>query len=145
MFKITYHILKNLYVDKKKIADDYVRYYWFIGDVKLDTNDSLIDMSWGSIPIVDFAIFFKLISKSLLGQKNGYKVFDFTESSEYIELYKNADEIEIHPSFRADIIITNFTEFYNEVDRFYNAVIEDIFHANSFLRQNEEFLRIINI
>lgn len=115
MFKITYHILKNLYVDKKKIADDYVRYYWFIGDVKLETNDSLIDMSWGSIPIVDFAIFFKLISKSLLGQKNGYKVFDFTESSEYIELYKNADEIEIHPSFRADIIITNFTEFYNEV------------------------------
>lgn len=57
MFKITYHILKNLYVDKKKIADDYVRYYWFIGDVKLETNDSLIDMSWGSIPIVDFAIF----------------------------------------------------------------------------------------
>lgn len=99
----------------------------------------------GIDPYCRLCYFFKLISKSLLGQKNGYKVFDFTESSEYIELYKNADEIEIHPSFRADIIITNFTEFYNEVDRFYNAVIEDIFHANSFLRQNEEFLRIINI
>lgn len=145
MFRISYHILKNLHVDNTKVADDYVRYYWFIGDVKLETQSEYIDMSWGWVPIVDFAIFIKLINKSLLKQENGQEVFDFTESSEYLEFKRTADRIEIWPSFSEDNIIINFTEFNNEVDRFYNSVLDEVFQANPFLRDNREFLRIITI
>lgn len=145
MFRISYHILKNLQVDNTKVADDYVRYYWFIGDVKLETQSECIDMSWGWVPIVDFAIFIKLINKSLLKQENRQEVFDFTESSEYLEFKRTTDRVEIRTSFSEDNIITNFNEFSNEVDRFYNSVIDEVFHANPFLRHNREFLRIIAI
>lgn len=145
MFRISYHILKNLHVDNTKVADDYVRYYWFIGDVKLETQSEYIDMSWGWVPIVDFAIFIKLINKSLLKHENGQEVFDFTESIEYLEFKRTADRIEIRPSFSEDNIIINFTEFNNEVDRFYNSILDEVFQANPFLRDNREFLRIITI
>lgn len=141
---MTYSILqKDLQIKKKDISEGSITYDLLPGDVKLQTDSGIIDMSWGWVTVLDFAIFFKRISNFLSQRKTGCKEFGFTENDEYLELCRENDVITIRPSFKGDILKVDFEEFRKEVDIFYNNVLNDVLNANPFLRVNKEFHRIV--
>lgn len=142
---MTYFILQqDLQIDNKHISEGDVEYDLLPGNIQLQTNSGLIDMSWGWVTVLDFAIFFKRICNILSHKEDGCQKFGFTENDEYLQLCREKDTIKIHPSFDGDTLVVNFEEFSKEVDKFYNSVLEDVFNANPFLRCNKEFLRIVN-
>lgn len=144
MYKMTYSILqKDLRIKKKDISEGSIAYDLLPGDVKIQTDNGIIDMSWGWVTVLDFAIFFKRISNYLSQRETGCQEFGFTENDEYLELCRENDVLTIRPSFNGDILKVDFEEFRKEVDIFYNNVLNDVFNANPFLRVNKKFLQIV--
>lgn len=145
MFKMSFSILqKDLQINKKDISEGSVAYDFLPGNIKLQTDSGIIDMSWGWITVLDFAIFFKRICNSLSRKIIGIEEFGFTENDEYLELSRENDTVKIRPSFEGDTLMVDFEEFCKEVYRFYDSVLEEVFAANPFLRCNKKFLRIVN-
>lgn len=140
MFQINYIPVSDLREKNITKADDMsLRYSLFLGDVVLKDGVSEIDLSWGWIPLLDFAFSLLLTCTKLDKKDDALDQFDFTESDDILNFHKTGRSIRVSTSFSDEEIYTDFEFFKTEVYRTHHELTNSIIERNPEILNNESF------
>lgn len=126
MFKINFLLVPDIQeFDLLNMDETQMRYAIFVGSVTLEADESSINLNWGWIPLIDFAISLDLISKQLARLNNAKETFEFTESDDKLFFEREEDMLSISTSFSHEILKVDFEQFIYEVKIFCNRVFAE--------------------
>ena len=116
MFQIDFTSNKNLIEKEALIADDMAyRYDLFLGDIILKNENFKIDLSWGWIPLLDFAHSFFLICNDLSTKNDSVEEFEFTDSGAVILIQKSG-ETELSTLSQKKPFLFRFDNYHQSVE-----------------------------
>lgn len=109
-------------------------YKYFLGDIYFTIDDAQFDADWDWVPIVDFAICLRAVSKNLSKSGGGSKeTFEFTESEAAIDFRRIDDEIEVSTNYASGTGTAQLTEFDEVTKRFARQVYRELVSENEHL------------
>jgi len=120
-----------------------LRYNVLLGDIKLRIDGVELGTDFGWVPLVDFAVCLKQITKKLGLSPNIGAAFDFTESDASIRFERRGGNVEISPSYIAASGIVSFDDFVSAVDAFVSRVRTDLIVRFPSLSGNHVFRRLM--
>lgn len=122
MFYIKYEIISTSFDNIEAITEEEIQYSFLLGNVIFSSENKIINMEWEWIPLLDFSYSLFKITESLTSKERVSENFEFTESNETLEFFKNGNYLKITPSFSSDFIESTFNEFVVEVKNFYEII-----------------------
>ncbi|AZH77904.1 hypothetical protein CSX12_05225 [Microbacterium sp. Y-01] len=84
-------------------------YSCFLGDVIFEVDDVDLSVSWGLVPVFDFAFQMRRIAEALAGGED--QVYSFTESDSTIEFTLQREGVEIRAEYAEATVTVSVSEF----------------------------------
>ncbi len=102
-----------------------LRYYAAIGDVILRNDQTDLSARWGWIPLIDFALAMREITKALESTE-GTQTFEFTESDATLDFERRGEEMIVSGSYATGEIVVPFAAFKEQAADFARRLDEEV-------------------
>lgn len=112
-----------------------LRWYYFLGGLRISDGGREIGPPWGWIPLFDLLCNLQQVLIFLSGG-DALGIVDFTENAEKIEFSLKGDALTISPTYEADTLECHVGSFIAECERFLRAELVRVLNEYPNLARN---------
>ena len=142
MIELDYNILylsfpPNESIDLTLVGETEFRYNLFLGDIRFVLADTDFSVSWGWIPILDFALSLYWLLTRLPTER--VETFEFTESEAQIKFLLVGEMVEVSATYSDAKASVPYQQLCKSTYRFLQRVITDLVGRYPELPNNPVF------
>ena len=119
-----------------------LHYDLFLGDIVFKVNGLDFSTNWEWVPVLDFAVVFAGLVKSL-SESNDTVKFEFTESEAFIQLHLINDSIQVSASYVSNATEVPFNELLDLSQKFASKILSDLLEVFPLLEKNSYYLELL--